>query len=365
MSRRRVYARAGCFAYDGHRMRAGRVTFAVVGTVCAVLAAGTVARAQEPGDLAKAEQAFKQALADEQAGAFDKALGEFTQAGQLAHKQTPQLLYHLGVCNAKLGHLLAARQQLRAAAERAQGEGLENVMTQSKAQLADVQPRIAGIALTRPAQGTVTAVTVDGADATSKLGTQVDVDPGAHVVHVTYADGTAQDVNVKLADGEHRDVAIPAPAAPGTASAKPPATSEGAAAPAQQTASPSPETPAASSSGGSTRTIGWILVGGGAALVAGGVVMWILRGNEISTLNGACHPTPQDCPSSAQGDISNGKLYDALGVTGFVAGGAAALAGVGLLVFGGSHDGSTTTGVTLGPMFAHGGGGVRLTGVVW
>lgn len=363
MSRRRVYARAGSFAYDGRRMRAGRVTFAAMGTVCAALAVGTVARAQEAGDLAKAEQAFKQALADEQAGAFDKALGEFTQAGQLAHKQTPQLLYHLGVCNAKLGHLLAARQQLRAAAERAQGEGLENVMTQSKAQLADVQPRIAGIALTRPAQGSVTAVTVDGADATSKLGTQVDVDPGAHAVHVTYADGTAQDVNVKLADGEHRDVAIPAPAPTGTVAANPPATSEGAAAPAQQTASP--ETPAASSSGGSTRTIGWILVGGGAALVAGGVVMWILRGNEISTLNGECHPTPQSCPSSAQGDISNGKLYDALGVTGFVAGGAAALAGVGLLVFGGSHDASTTGSVTVGPMVARGGGGLRFSGELW
>lgn len=333
----------------------------VAGTVCAVLAVCTAAHGQEPRDISRAEQAFKQALADEQAGAFDKALGEFTQAGQLAHKQTPQLLYHLGVCNAKLGHLLAAREQLRTAADGAQREGLENVMTQSKAQLADVQPRIAGITLTRPAQGTVTAVTVDGADATSKLGTQVDVDPGAHVVHVTYVDGAPQDVNVKLADGERRDLAIPS-SSRSPAPATPSADVGASPAPAQTV---SPETPAAQTSGGSTRTIGWILVGGGAALVAGGAVMWILRGNEISTLNGECHPTAQDCPGSAQGDISNGKLYDALGVTGFVAGGAAALAGVGLLVFGGSHDPSTTGGVTVGPMVARGGGGLRLTGALW
>jgi hypothetical protein len=316
-----------------------------------------VARAQEPGEIAKAEQAFKQALADEQAGAYDKALGEFTQAGQLARKQTPQLLYHQGVCNAKLGHLLAAREQLRAAADKAQQEGLENVMTQSKAQLADVQPRIAGITLTRPAQGTVTAVTVDGADVTAKLGAQVDVDPGAHVVHVTYADGPPQDVNVKLADGERRDVALPVTAS--TTAAAPPSTASGPP-PAQPSA---PEAPSASS-GGSTRTIGWILVGGGVALVAGGVVMWVLRGNEISTLNGECGSGGQHCPGSAQSDIDSGKLYDALGVTGFVAGGAAALAGVGLLVFGGPQ-GDTTTGVSVGPMLARGGGGVRLTGAVW
>lgn len=360
MSRRPVYARGRSFAYDGARMLAGRVSLAALGTVCAVVAVCGVARAQEAGDLARAEQAFKQALADEQAGAFDKALVELTQAGQLAHKQTPQLLFHMGVCNAKLGHLLAAREELRAAADSAQKEGLENVMTQSKAQLADVQPRIAGITLTRPAQGTVTAVMVDGADATSKIGSQVDVDPGAHVVHVTYADGTPQDVNVKLADGEHRDVAIPNSPAAGAAAAPPVASVAS-----EPSTSPSPaEAPASETSGGSTRTIGWILVGGGAVLVAGGVVMWILRGNEISTLNNECGADQQHCPGGAQSDISNGKLYDALGVTGFVAGGAAALAGVGLLVFGGSPAG-TTTGVSVGPMLARGGGGVRLTGVVW
>jgi hypothetical protein len=332
-------------------------------TVCAVLAVGT-AQAQEPGDIARAEQTFKQALGDEQAGAFDKALAEFTQAGQLAHKQTPQLLYHLGVCNAKLGHLLAAREQLRAAADRAQHEGLENVMTQSKAQLADVQPRIAGITFTKPAQGTVTAVTVDGADATAKLGTQVDVDPGSHAVHVTYADGAPQDVSVKLSEGEHRDVAIPSPSRePSTTT--PPADAAPSAAPAPTAPAASPETPPAASPGGSTRTIGWILVGGGAALVAGGVVMWILRGNEISTLNGECGSDGQHCPGGAQSDINSGKLYDALGVTGFVAGGAAALAGVGLLVFGGPHAETTSGGVRFGPMLARGGGGVRIGGALW
>jgi hypothetical protein len=343
------------------RARSGS-TLAATATVWAVLAVGAAARAQQPGDVARAEQAFKQALADEQAGAYDKALAELAQAGQLAQKQTPQLLYHQGVCNAKLGHLLAAREQLRTAADRAQQEGLENVMTQSKAQLADVQPRIAGITLAKPAQGTVTAVTVDGADATAKLGTQVDVDPGSHVLHVTYAEGAAQDLNVTLAEGEHRDVAIPAPAAPSTAATNPSTTNEGAAAPVQTS---SPETPPTAPSGASSRTIGWILVGGGAAFVAGGAVMWILRGNEISTLDPQCGASHQQCPSSAQSDIDKGKLYDVLGVTGFVAGGAAALAGVGLLVLGGSHAETTTSSLTVGPLLARGGGGLRFTGALW
>lgn len=331
-------------------------------TVCAILAVCTASFAQQ-GDIAKAEQTFKQALTDEQAGAYDKALGEFTQASELAHKQTPQLLFHLGVCNAKLGHLLAAREELRTAADRAQQEGLENVMTQSKAQLADVQPRIAGITLTRPSQGTLTTVTVDGADATSKVGTLVDVDPGAHAVHVTYADGPPRDVSVKLAEGERRDVAIPPPEVASSAAAAAPAPSTG------EESRPAPQVPAEATpapSGGSTRTVGWILVGGGAALVAGGVVMWILRGNEVSTLDPECGANRQSCPSSAQSDISSGKLYDALGVTGFVAGGAAALAGIGLLVFGGSHaDAAAAGSVSVGPMFARGGGGLRVTGDLW
>ena len=120
--------------------------------VCrAVLAAGvllgaeTAARSQDASDLARARGAFKHALADEQAGQYEKAAGEFDQARTLAQKETPQVLFHLGVCHARLGHLVAARSELSSAATRAKAEGLDKVATAAMTELDAVLPRIATV----------------------------------------------------------------------------------------------------------------------------------------------------------------------------------------------------------------------------
>ena len=109
--------------------------------------------------------------------------------------------------------------------------------------------------------------------------------------------------------------------------------------------------------------LGWILAGGGAAAVGAGVVFWVLRGNQINTLNGECGPNGQACPKSAQSDIDSGKLDNALGVSLFIAGGAAALAGAGLLVFGG--HGAQSTAVRVTPVFTGRSAGLGVTGVTW
>ncbi len=342
-------------------MCAGALT---AGLVLAAGAATTPAHAQNASDLARAREAFKQALADEQAGQFEKAAGEFTEARTLAQKETPQVLFHLGVCHARLGRLVVARGELSSAVERAKAEGLDKVATTAKTELDALLPRIASVTVKKPDHGAVTTMTLDRVDATAKLGTAIDVDPGPHDVHAELSDGPPADVHLTVADGEHKDVALTgavSASTPSPASTLPTPLQPAPAPDASPASTPAPSDAATPSS--STNTLGWIVGGTGVALLGGGVVFWLLRGNEVSTLSGECGTTQHACPQSASGDISNGKTYDAVGITLFIAGGAAVLGGAGLLVFGG-HS-STSTAVQVTPFVTGHSAGLGVTGVTW
>jgi hypothetical protein len=108
------------------------------------------------------------------------------------------------------------------------------------------------------------------------------------------------------------------------------------------------------------RVLGWSLVGGGVAAAAAGAVVWVLRGNEISTLDHACGSNRM-CPSSAQSDYDRGKLYDALGIALFATAGVALAAGGGVLLLGGGKS-STAASVRVLPQALQGGGGAVVGG---
>jgi hypothetical protein len=351
------------------------------------------ARAQDASDLARAREAFKQGLADEQAGKYDKAAGEFETARTLAQKETPQVLFHLGVCHARVGRLVAARGELLAAVERARVEGLDKVGATAKTELDRVAPRIATLTVEKPTTGAVTAMTLDRVDATAKVGAPIEVDPGPHDIHVEIAGAPPRDAHVTVGDGEKRDVVLPgerpgaagaaaavgtaagagtaaapgAGSAPGGAPASDGAPASGAAPGSDATPGTPPEgAPGSESPPGGSRTLGWILAGGGAALLAGGAVFWVLRQNEINTLDNECGSDHQGCPASGHSNVDAGKLDDALGVTLFVAGGAAVLGGAGWLLFG-PHGGGATPAAQwrVTPVVTAHGGGVGVQGVTW
>lgn len=334
----------------------------VLGAGVAAVAPG--AAAQDANDLARAREAFKQALADEQAGQFEKAATEFDSARTLAQKETPQVLFHLGVCHARLGRLVQARGELRSAVERATADELDKVAATAKTELDAVLPRIGTITVKKPPQGTVTSMTLDRVDATAKLGSPVDVDPGPHDVHAELSGAPSADVHVTVAEGEHKDVALPGPGGGAPAPlvapvASPTSTPTSPPAPGANTQTPAPDSAPSSMS----KTLGWVLVGTGAAALVGGTVFWVLRSNEVNTLNGECGPTQQTCPKGAQSDIDSGKLDDTLGVTLFIAGGAAVLAGAGLLVFGGHSSPAMAVHVT--PFVTGRSAGIGVTGATW
>ncbi|MGH7294113.1 MAG: hypothetical protein ACRELB_04235, partial [Polyangiaceae bacterium] len=159
------------------------VAWLAVGSVVATTLVGAPARAGD-ADHARAEQDFKSALADEEAGRYDKAADELIEARALAHRDTPQLLFHLGVCHAHLGKVILARDELRAAIDRAQAQQLANVALTARAELERVQSRVGAVVLTRPARGHLTALTLDGVDVLGKLAAaaRIEVYPGAHTL---------------------------------------------------------------------------------------------------------------------------------------------------------------------------------------
>jgi len=330
------------------------------------------ARAQTDGNgpaaLEAADRAFKQALADEQADRCDKAVAELEEARALAHKETPQLLFHLGVCHVRLGRLVAARDELRAATERAQQQGLENVARTAKAQLDAVLPRVATLALGRPPAGAVKLLAIDGVDATARIGARMDLDPGEHRVDVSYTVGPTRSTRVTLREGEHADLAWPegAPAEP-TIAGTPPTSAVQPAVLAPEmppgAAGTSAEQPSAPRSGSGLRTVGWIVGGGGVALLAGAGAFWALREKANSTLRNDCPGL--GCPASDAGTISDGKLFDTLSVALFVAGGAALLSGAGLVLFGGGHTTTTpASGVRVVPLVGRA-PGLGVSGELW
>jgi hypothetical protein len=260
---------------------------------------------------------------------------------------------------------VAARDELRAAVATFSRPCASADSAAARAQLERVQPRVAALTVRRPAEGApraVRAVRVDGVDATVKAGAAIEVDPGRHVVQLIFAEGPPAQVEVSVGDGERREVAAPDAAAPPPSGAAPaPEPSSGATPPRPMPVESPPPSPPPASSG--TRTLGWVALGGGAALLVAGGVFWGLRQHEVDTLSGQCHPGARDCPASSQSDIDRGHAYDALGVTGFVAGGAAVLAGAGLVLFGGGHAAPAAARVI--PLVLARGGGVGLEGALW
>jgi hypothetical protein len=101
-----------------------------------------------------------------------------------------------------------------------------------------------------------------------------------------------------------------------------------------------------------------VLLGSGAALAVGGAVFWVLRGNEVSTLDHACQN--RVCPANLQSDDDRGKLYDALGIALFSAAGAAVVAGGGVFLFG--NKSASAGSLQVAPVAAAGGGGLLVRG---
>jgi hypothetical protein len=311
-----------------------------------VLVAPSPAWAQTPSELAAAQTWFSEGLAFEAAGNWKDALDRFRRVGQIKH--TPQVDFHLGLCESHSGELVEALVDLGRALESAKAQHVPNVESAAASELPGLRARVPTIQIVLPAGQRAERVLLDDrAIAAVSINERIPVNPGPHTVVVEFASGPVSQ-KVAVEERDHLVVRAEAPPSSGNAAPKPEKGGE----------PPPPPPPTEGQKGPSV--LGWVLVGVGGAALVGGVVFWAMRSNEISTLDGLCGDGRQHCPESARSDYDAGKTYATVSVGLLGAGVVLAAAGAIVLV---SSKGSGAERVSVAPAAYPGGAGglVRAT----
>ena len=333
-------------------MHAVRGIFVALGLSLVSFTLSSPARAQSAEAIAAAKKDFADGIALEEQGKFAQALVKFRSVAKV--KETPQILFHVGLCESKTGALVEATQTLRRAVDTAHAEGNDKVESAAQGELDAATARLPRLVLA--VVGQPTSVEVDGQ--TVVIDRPVPLNPGSHQIVAHYADGDVT-TNVTVAEGATAKVELAPPAAGGTAEPTGPVVS----APSQQNQNPVAAPHPAQVDRGTPKThddtLAWVLVGGGAALVVGGFVTWKLRGDQIDTLDSIC-PASDQCPRARESEVedakSKGSLYSTLSV-GLWGVGAAVLGTGGYLLLGSSSDSARVA-----PAVAPGVAGAQLSG---
>ena len=287
--------------------------------------------AAHAADDAVAQQLFYDAKKLIAEGKWSAACPKLEESLRLS--QTAGTKFNLGDCYEHVGKTASAWAQFLSAATQTKMAGQKDREKAARDRAAALEPKLSRLAIVVPAESRPAGLEVkrDGElVGQAQWGEAVPVDPGEHNVIANAPGKRPWRAKVEVTGaGNSAKITVP-----DLDDAAPPAAAAPAEAPAQPTAPP-PDRGAQKGGAGSNATLGWVLVGVGGAAIAGGVVMWILRGNESSKLDSACGPDGKSCPPSAADDIANGKTYTALGVGLFALGAVSAGAGVGVLVLGG------------------------------
>jgi hypothetical protein len=302
-----------------------------VGLAVAVCAGPATARAQTAKEIAAARRAFQEGEEAESKGELVTALARFRAA--IAIKETPQIHLRIGSVQEKLGKLVDAMASYRRGL--AMASSRTTVARVANEQIAALGPKIPTIkvAASAPPQGLV--VTIDGArlDASS-LGVARPVDPGQHRVHAEAPGRTPFDRALLLDRGESVVVLSLAPIAEKAPPEPPPSKVPGA----------------------------LVIAGGGAALVAGAVLIGlsVSQDGSIDALCGG--PDRRTCPESKRDEIEgdvrrvNAMRFSGIGVGALGAAGAAV--GTWLLVKASRPREPSSGGVRIAPTIGWGTVGV-------
>jgi hypothetical protein len=256
--------------------------------------------------LAAGRTLFAEALADEAAGHWQVALDKFQRVKTV--RDTAPVEYRIGTCHDGLGHLAPAYEAYRAAiALGAPDPSMADVVQAARVRLETLSKHVARLTLVVPAGADADlSVQVDLATfARDALGQPVALEPGTHEVVATADGRVVFRSEVTLPEGGQASLPIVLAA--------------------RSSSPPSTDRPIAPDS--SRHTLGWILVGTGAALLAGAGAALLLRHADIATLNSAC---PRGvCPADRESDLESTRdraLAEGPVAAGLAAGGVAAAA---------------------------------------
>ena len=260
----------------------------------------TAARAGAPPDALSAEQvlqartSFKDGLALEKDGKWEPALAKFRETAAI--KQTPQVRFHIALCEEKLLHYLDAIADFEAAGKDAAEKNVAEVAKAAPKLADDLRPLVPKLSITFPVGRPPRDVTLDGrALDVATLSAPILVDPGPHVVTATNGAGKEARLEVSLAEREERAILMPLEAMP---AAQPPATKTVT----TTTTSTTPlDAAPRDADGARRRTFALVLGGVGVASLGVAVVFTALRSSKVSSLESSC--VDLRCPPASSDDL--------------------------------------------------------------
>jgi len=279
-----------------------------------VLLAHSQARAN-PSDSQRAIEFGRRALEAYSSGAFEVARRDFAAAEQVAH--SPVFVLYLARCDRALGKLLRARELLRTVtAEDLSSQApspFRLAVSSAQAELDTLQGQIPSLRLTLAAPAEVSGVRLDDEAVDIARGeVEVEVDPGAHQLSVSYRNGTSEQRLVHAQSGQRGQLIeishrLPLPAR--TVSGPP---AHGV------VLSPGPAQHERQNS--SLRTWSYVTLGAGAAALIAGVISGTTALAQIEDVKRRCS-SDLTCRPEDRGQVETASDWAAISTLSFIAAG--------------------------------------------
>ncbi|MFO7181809.1 MAG: PEGA domain-containing protein [Pseudomonadota bacterium] len=313
---------------------------------CTLVALGTEvpsahaqAQVQDEQTLARARAHFQRGIELEQAGNWAEALRAFREVGQV--RMTPQVRFHIALCEEQLGRLVAALGGYELALADADSVG-PDFRAEVTDRIEKLRARIPHISIHRGSGAEAATIRLDGVTlGNTSIGVQVPLDPGPHVVSAEAPGYERFEATVTLDEGASESISV--------------------------ALRPLPEPPPGYVAGPYLEPSGppvaaYVIGGVGVASLVTSGVFFLLRENALEELEAAC--PGGTCPSD------NSKLRDTNDRMRFFHYGSQVALGVGiaavgtavvLLVANGGAPERPPTRASIIPMLGLGTAGVRLT----
>jgi hypothetical protein len=254
---------------------------------CALGAGVTPAVAQDAAELKKARAQFQQATELEQAKNWTAALQAFREVGQV--RMTPQVRFHIAVCEEGLGRLVAALGGYELALADADKVN-PDFKGEVEANVTKLRARIPKLVIERGAGANAASIELDGvAVGDSSVGVEVPLDPGPHAVTAKAPNHKPFDANVTLTEEQTTHLEVKLEPLP------PELLRVGG-------SGPAPDKPP-------SKVVPFVIGGVGVATLIGSGVLFGLRQSTLSELEDACGADGKHCPPSLQSRYDDLKFY--------------------------------------------------------
>ncbi|KYF77809.1 hypothetical protein BE11_40000 [Sorangium cellulosum] len=243
------------------------------------------ALAQDTDELKRARAQFQQATELEQAGNWAAALQQFREVGQV--RMTPQVRFHIAVCEENLGRLVAALGGYELALAEADAVGAD-FRAEVEQAIGRLRARIPKLVIVRGKGAGSAAMELDGvALGGTSIGVEVPLDPGPHALTAKAPNHKLFQETVELKEGGVTRVEVTLEALPqelliqaGALSERPP-----------------------------SKVVPYVIGGVGAASLIGSGVLFVLRQGALKDLEDACGSGGKACPASMESRYDDLKFY--------------------------------------------------------